>query len=103
MAEFFDGNTPTVAGWVIIFVAVVLLLAAATLVFCWYRGYIACCARGRLKVLPPRDRLSVQDDAGSCSGMSRAILTAQHGSTVFRPGTLLRTSGAAAARRSNAS
>ncbi len=49
----FDGKMPTVAGWVIIFISILLLAALLTWFFCWRRGRIGfCCGMRRREVCP---------------------------------------------------
>jgi hypothetical protein len=59
----FNGSMPTVTGWVVIFVAVLLCLALLTWFLCWRRGRIGfCCGRTRSQrtraEVPAADKLS---------------------------------------------
>ena len=51
---FFDGATPTVAGWVILTSAAVVAAALAAWAAFWWRGHVACCCI-------PRRRLHVRE------------------------------------------
>lgn len=45
---FLDGAMPTVAGWVVVFIAVLVVLVLLTWFLCWRRGRIGfCCGRTR--------------------------------------------------------
>ena len=84
---FFDGSMPTVAGWVLIFVGVLLALAPLTWFLCWRRGRIGfCCGRTRAQ----RTRAQVRAAGGPVQHAVCGVVTgACHALSPCVPGWLL--------------